>query len=309
MKDGPGALTRRRFAVGALSSAALAALAGLELASFRGAFDHRRAPAGGPARLARRAEGAGPAFEHIGHSTHLLTLAGARILTDPWFFDPAFGALEHEAPPAASPEELGALDVVLVSHDHPDHADLRAMDRMDKRATVLVATRELGARVRSLGFAEVHALAPWEALTLGRGGVKVTAVPALHDVPEIGFVLESGATSVYFAGDTRLHPDLDAIAERFRPRVAILPVDGTRIRGEALAVMTPADAVTAARLLGSELVIPSHGEARVSDPVAAAVFVSHVEAAPAVFADLAARALPAVRCVVPRAGEPLGLPG
>ena len=75
----------------------------------------------------------------------------------------------------------------------------------------------------------------------------MTAVPGLHDIYEIGFVVRSDLKSVYFAGDTRLHPDLPAIAERFRPDASILPVDGTRVIGSALSVMTPEDAATASR--------------------------------------------------------------
>jgi L-ascorbate metabolism protein UlaG (beta-lactamase superfamily) len=238
---------------------------------------------------------------HVGHSTHLLSIAGVRLLTDPWFHDPAFGALAHERPPAVLPSEIGKLDVILVTHDHADHADARAMDRMDKRAMVLVSTQALASRVKSLGFGDVSVIAPWEERAVG--GVKIAAVPALHDIYEIGFVVNGGAISVYFAGDTRLHPDLPAIAERHAPAVAILPVDGTRLAGGALHVMTPDDAITAARTLGSKLLIPSHAEAVFSDPLVAAGLASTVARARFVFGERMASALPSARCVIPEPGE------
>ena len=238
---------------------------------------------------------------HVGHSTHLLSIGGLRLLTDPWFFDPAFGALAHERPPAVRPHELGRLDVILVTHDHADHADARAMDQMDKRAAVIAPTKELAARIRNLGYREVSVLAPWEELKLE--DVTITAVPALHDIYEIGFVVRGGGVSVYFAGDSRLHPDLPAIAERFAPDVSILPCDGTRLAGGELHVMTPEDAVTAARTLKSKLVLPSHAEAVFSDPLVAHVLASTVARARFVFGEAMGRALPGVRCVVPEPGE------
>lgn len=295
-----------------MSGAALA-----EVASFGGRFDHRRAAgASGASRYAASLatlDGAGkegPArasVVHVGHSTHLLSIGGVRLLTDPWFNDPAFGALVHELPPAVLPTELGRLDVVLVTHDHADHADARAMDQMDKRASVIVATRDLAARIRNLGYREVTVLAPWEEKKVE--GVTITAVPGLHDIYEIGFVVSGGGISMYFAGDSRLHPDIPAIAERFAPDVSILSCDGTRLTGSPLHVMTPEDAVTAARTLKSKLVLPSHAEAVFSDPIASHLLASTVERARFVFAESMGHALPGVRCVVPAPGELISLAG
>lgn len=304
-------ITRRR-AIAGTSVVAAGALTGLEYASFTGRFDHRtrKLPsyeAGmrfgeSVASLPKQKEAA---LVHLAHSTHLLWFAGTRFLTDPWFYDPAFGALRHEVAAPAAPEELGALDAILVTHDHADHADLRAMDRMDKRAIVVVATIDLAAKVRALGFGDVSVLAPWEKRRIG--GATVTAVPALHDIYEIGYVLRGGERSVYFAGDTRLHPDLPAIAERLAPDVAILPVDGTRLTGGNMHVMTPADAVAAAKTLKVKTVIPTHAEAEFSDPIAEHLLASTVARARFVFGEEAARALAGVRCVVPQAGELVSL--
>src|SRR5262249_42615658 len=114
-----------------------------------------------------------------------------------------------------------------------------------------------------------------------------------------------------FAGDTRLHDELTAIAERYRPTVALLPVDGTRLRGGGMHVMTPDDAALAARTLKCSLVLPTHAEARFTDPVVKYGLATTVAEAPARFAAVMARGLPKVRCAVPLAGErvALGQPG
>jgi L-ascorbate metabolism protein UlaG (beta-lactamase superfamily) len=294
----------------AIAGAALLGAGGLEYASLRGAFDHRRRvppTALDRLRASLAASASAPSVVHVGHSTHVLCVGGARLLTDPWFFDPAFGALAHERGPAGDLEALEPLDAVLVSHDHPDHVDLAALDRLSAKSTVAVVVDSgaLAARLRARGIANVHVMAAWETLALGR--VTVHAVPALHDIHEIGFVVEHASHRVYFAGDTATHPDLPAIAERYAPTFAILPVDGTRLRGGPAVVMDPTDAARAAKLLGVRGAMPSHAEARFTDPLAEHVIVKYAAGARDMFAREMARLAPGAVCRVPEPGERVAL--
>jgi L-ascorbate metabolism protein UlaG (beta-lactamase superfamily) len=277
--------------------------------NLRGAFDHRNAVRDGKARMDAGWQDALPkgqaAFVHLGHSTHLLQLGAARVLTDPWFFDPGHGGMWHARGPALDATQLGSLDVIVITHEHPDHADPKALDRMDKRALVIVPTPELETRVRALGFREVELLPPWR--TLSRGDLSVSAVPALHDVYEIGFVLTHGAHRVFFAGDTGLHDGLPAIAERFAPTTAILPVDGTRLRTEERLVMNPEDAVRATRILKPQLVLTSHADGRFSDPVLSLLATQVKDAAARFERLLAVSGLP-TRCELPGVGGRVVLP-
>jgi L-ascorbate metabolism protein UlaG (beta-lactamase superfamily) len=225
------------------------------------------------------------------------------LLTDPWFHDPAFGALAHEHGPAGELAALEPLDAILVSHDHPDHVDLVALDRVTNKREIVVVidSSALAARLRALGFSNVHVMTPWDDLELR--GTRLHAVPALHDIHEVGFVVVADERRVYFAGDTATHPDLPAIAERLRPTYAILPVDGTRYRGGSSVVMDPTDAAAAAKLLGVRGAMPSHAEARFTDPLAEHVLVTHVPSPLAAFAREMKRLAPEVACDVPLPGE------
>lgn len=303
----------RRRAIAGLAVTGTAAAAGLaEWRNLQGDFDHRRlrAPDGvdawnaSLARLDAEADTAAGAFVHVGQSTHLLSIAGARLLTDPWFYDPSFGALSHEIGPAIAPDGIGRLDVVLITHDHPDHFDPVAVDRLDKRALAIVATKELMSKTKRLGFRSVELLEPWQSYGSG-DPLKITAVPAVHDIYEIGFVVEGAGRSVYFAGDTRLHADLPAIAERFAPTAAILPVDGTRLAGSKdLWVMTPEDACEAARILKVKLALPSHADAYFSDKlVAGARLATTIAGAPGKFVTKMRELLPGVGAASPQSGE------
>ncbi len=178
----------------------MGATATLEYASLRGTWDHDdelradgESAFGESLRELAALPSSASAVVHVGHSTHLLSIGGVRMLTDPWFYDPAFGAMEHEVGPACAPDAVGPLDALLVSHDHPDHFDERAVQQMDRKAACLVPTDALAERVKACGFSDVHVLAPWETFTVR--GAKVTAVPAIHDVVEIGFVVEGSGPS------------------------------------------------------------------------------------------------------------------
>ncbi|MBX3231750.1 MAG: MBL fold metallo-hydrolase [Labilithrix sp.] len=293
-------MSRRKLALGAAGAAAAAVAA--EWWTFQGHLDHRRSPGAATPKLsAPAADG----VVHVGHSTHVIQLGGKKLLTDPWFYDPAFGALSHAVAPAVRPADLDPVDAILISHDHADHADLRALAEIaahSRSAAVLVATEHLAESLRAIGFTDVSVLAKDAERELP-GAIAVRAVEAVHDVYEVGFVVRHAGRCVYFAGDTALHGSMEAIGKSFRPDVAILPCDGTRVLGGALHVMRPEDAVEAARRLGAKVIVPSHAEAYFSDPLAATVLASMEKDAIQRLHDGIAKHLPGVRCATPEPGE------
>ncbi|HVR21426.1 MAG TPA: MBL fold metallo-hydrolase [Polyangiaceae bacterium] len=294
-------LGRRALVAGALSSGAGLVLC--EALSLAGTFDHRRERRpSARERLLASLEETASGVVHVGHSTHVVCVGGRRVLTDPWFSDPAFGALEHTIGPACTADDLAGVDAIAVSHAHPDHADLDALDRFPTKrsVSVLVGTTELAHALRSRGFVKVRVLAPWESHDLG--GAVVHAVPAEHDVPEVGFDIRADVASVYFAGDTAFHGEFSAIRERLRPTFAILPVDGTRLRGSAHATMNAGEAARAARELGVRGAMPSHTEATFTDAFAKHVLTASNSGGAELFRHEMARLLPTVGCHVPAPG-------
>jgi L-ascorbate metabolism protein UlaG (beta-lactamase superfamily) len=195
----------------------------------------------------------------VGHSTHVLALGTRRVLTDPWFGDPADTVFRHRFPLGLEPEEVGPVDVIAITHDHGDHFDLDALDRMDKSALVLVATDGMKAALKRIGYGEVEVLSDWQ-----RGearSLSIVATPAVHFGPEINFVLsEAGSPArVFFGGDTAWHDGLLRIGRELAPALAFLPVDGTRFgpRGHRV-VMNAEEAIRAAHVLGARAVIATH---------------------------------------------------
>src|SRR5215472_4012213 len=121
----------------------------------------------------------------VAHACVLLHLEGPRLLTDPWFSERR-GYYRGE-PLAFTPDALPELAGVLVSHGHYDHFDMAAFAAYPDRSVPFIVKRGLGARVRRAGFPNVTEVDPWEQASLG--GLRVTAAPAKHSVPEVSFLI------------------------------------------------------------------------------------------------------------------------
>ena len=187
----------------------------------------------------------------IGHSTVMFEMGGARLLTDPYFGTWGNPAYTRVTPPAVCREDVGPVDAVLLSHNHWDHTDRRYFRSLPPSVPVIAPRRSRWV-TRLKGARTVVGVRPWESRTVG--GVRVTAVPALHMATTVGFVLEAADGTAYFAGDTYHRPFMSEVGERFRLDVALLPVATYRIP----MTMGERGAVKAVRDLGAPCVIPIH---------------------------------------------------
>jgi L-ascorbate metabolism protein UlaG (beta-lactamase superfamily) len=280
-----------------------------EALSLAGAFDHRytarvsdhslwRSTFTRLERLGEYVNGVCP----LGHSTTLLVIKGIRILTDPWFFDPAGGALCHDPGPAALPEDLGPLHGIFISHEHGDHFDTSALKRLDRTAKVMTASYGVANAARQLGYVDVVTLRPWEPVRIGKA--ELIAVPSAHGVTAQGLVMrnDEGKDGIYFAGDTAFSSVFETIARRYQPRLAILPVDGARTRFCSRHVMDVNEALAATRILGVRRVVPSHDGTVPCDWLAAQLRFK-IPKASETFTNRIRKELPGVLCIASKPGD------
>jgi len=216
---------------------------------------------------------------HTGGPTVLIEVQGWRLLTDPTFDPPGrkyrFGwgtGSEKLAGPAIAANELGAIDAVLLSHDH--HGDnLDDAGRALLPAAAGVVTTVSGAK--RLG-GEARGLEPWATTRLeapGRPAIEITATPCRHGPPlsrplagdVIGFALawagqEHGV--LWISGDTVLYDGVREVADRLRVDTALLHLGGVRfpITGPIHYSMTAKEAVELCRLVRPRTAIPIHYE-------------------------------------------------
>ena len=207
----------------------------------------------------------------IGHSSFLIELGGVRALVDP-VFATSLVVLRRQRLPGLDWRSLPAIDVVLLTHAHMDHLNVRSLRRVIRRTRRLsgrtpevVVPKGVEDLVARLGFARVHTMEWWGERQVA--GLTVTMTPAQHWGARMfsdthrgfgGYVLRAGGTSVYHSGDTAYFDGFREIGRRLAPEIALLPI-GAYFPDSYRAVHTsPEDAVRAFRDLGSEVMVPMH---------------------------------------------------
>jgi L-ascorbate metabolism protein UlaG (beta-lactamase superfamily) len=135
-------------------------------------------------------------------------------------------------------DSLPKADLVLITHEHGDHASTAVVNRIKKEGTQIIANERSASRFT--GASVMHNGDRQELL-----GVTVEAVPSYNVVRtqyhpkgrDNGYVITFGDRRVYVAGDTEVTPEMKALA---KIDLAFLPIS-------LPFTMSPEDAVEAAR--------------------------------------------------------------
>ena len=209
----------------------------------------------------------------LGHSTVLINFFGITILTDPVLF-PRVGIRlpgitigpKRLTAPALHFPDLPHIDVILLSHAHFDHFDLRTLRCFDDTTRVITAraTTDLLKRTR---FSNITELSWGESknLSAAAGGITVAAFAVKHwgartqhDVHRgyNGYLIERKGRRIIFAGDTAMTESFAALRRHGTIDVAIMPISAYNpwIRSHS----TPEQAVQMANAAGARFVVPVH---------------------------------------------------
>lgn len=174
----------------------------------------------------------------INHATFLIQLQGLTVITDPVFSERVspvtFAGPKRARLPGVTLENLPAIDVVIVSHNHYDHMDLSSLKAIDAKfhPLFIVPLKNREFLIKN-GIQNVVELDWWQEHKVK--AATFTLTPCLHwssrslwDKYETlwgSFMVTMEGFKLYFAGDT-------GYAEHFRdikvrlgaPDVALLPI-------------------------------------------------------------------------------------
>jgi len=184
-----------------------------------------------------------------GHSNIQASDGKAVVCVDPFF----------EGNPVCKDDwkSIPAPDLVLVTHDHGDHAG-QALEICKATGAMLGCVAGTGARFTDAGL-------PASQLFAGIGfniggtvehkGIRVTMTPALHSSDSgapVGYIarMPSGFT-FYHAGDTGLFGDMALWGELYPLDLAMLPVGG-------FFTMDARQAALACKMLKARALLPLH---------------------------------------------------
>lgn len=218
-------------------------------------------------------DGADLRVTFINHSTVLLQSGGLNILTDPvWSrrVSPVqFAGPARHRPPGIRFEDLPAVHVLLISHNHYDHFDAPTLKRIAAaHHPVVFCPLGLETPLRRLGFRDVHELdwfqsLPWQA-------IRVHCIQAQHFSARTpfdrnrtlwcGWLLETEHGNIYFAGDTGFGNFFTSVRERFPSiRLALLPIGAFEPEWFMGPVhMSPEQAVQARGILSASTAVGIH---------------------------------------------------
>lgn len=174
---------------------------------------------------------------YIGHATLLLEVGDCRVMTDP-NFDPRLGrVLQRVSPPGIALSELPPLDAILLTHAHADHLSFTTLDALPETIP-LYAPAPIALWLQKLGYSQARPLDPGQKISIK--GTAVHATSARHLGSRYGidrwrsaanmYLLDSGTSSCFFAGDTALTPNThDLVVEQLKKKgrmldLALLPI-------------------------------------------------------------------------------------
>ena len=210
----------------------------------------------------------------LGHSTVLVEIGGARLLTDPVWgrrASPSQLAGPKRFQPVPVPlKALPTIDAVLLSHDHYDHLCLPTVRALAKTNIPFVTSLGVGAHLQAFGVPaeRITELDWWESHTIPNTGVRVSAAPSQHFSGRglkdrnatlwSSLVVESERHRVFFSGDTGLTDEYAAIRERFGRFDLVMLEVGAFHPAWGDIHLGPENALEALRLLGGGAFLPVH---------------------------------------------------
>jgi L-ascorbate metabolism protein UlaG (beta-lactamase superfamily) len=205
----------------------------------------------------------------IGHSSTLIQTPTLNILTDPVLFDsigPKPFVIRTVTNAGLVIDSLPKIDLVLISHNHYDHLDLKSihaiLDRQKSDPPQFLVGLGVGELLKSEGISSYTEMDWDDSITVK--GARVYFLEAVHtsrrgiwDTNKTlwgSFLIDTPEGKIYFAGDTAYGKHFARIYQKYgAPKLSLLPIGAYEPRWYLFREhMNPEEAVLAHKDLHSE---------------------------------------------------------
>ncbi len=212
----------------------------------------------------------------INHATVLIQVGDLNIITDPIYSRTVSFILPRLKPVGIPFDELPPIDVVLISHNHYDHLNLKTLRKIQRKFDpVIIVPHGVAKYGKRTGYKDVHEM-NWGDHCIVKGA-RFSCVRAKHFSGRTlwdrnksvfcGYVIEANGKTVYFAGDSGYGDFFTTLCNQFSIDMALLPIGAYRPRQWFKGIhMNPEEAVQTFLDVKAKHLVPIHwGTFKISD--------------------------------------------
>lgn len=207
----------------------------------------------------------------LGHSSMLINIDGYSILTDPVFERKVsiVGPKRFNKELPLEVEELPAVDIVIVSHDHYDHLNKYSIQKLSGKTGLFVVPFRVGERLKKWGVDDSKIVElKWWAECKVNEKLTIAATPARHFSGRglfdrnktlwASWVIITDKHKVFFSGDSGYFKGFKDIGEKYGPFDVAFLECGSYNEGWSNVHMFPEQTVQAFQDLRGKILQPVH---------------------------------------------------
>ncbi|SDL70971.1 MBL fold metallo-hydrolase [Chryseobacterium taihuense] len=211
-------------------------------------------------------------FVWLGHSSYFLKIEGVSFLIDPVLskygspfpiFNKAF-----EGSDIFKPEDIPAIDYLVITHDHYDHLDFPTVKAIRHRVKKVILSLGVGAHFERWGYAEDQLIEEdWGTVVELKKEFKIIFTPARHfsgrkfsrnNTLWTSYVLQSPSVKIFLGGDSGYDTHFKNIGKDFGPFDLAILENGQYNEAWKYIHALPEDVIQASLDINAKNIIPVH---------------------------------------------------